>query len=409
TASKGTKLFRRALVVVQVALAFVLLIGSGLLLASFRRVLAVDPGFVSAHVLTGSVNPPSARYPDDTALRGLATRSLERIRQLPGVEAAGITTSLPFSGGSSSSVIVPEGYVPAPGESVISPNFIRASPGYLEAMGIALKRGRLFDDRDAFNAPGVIIVDERLAKRYWPNTDPIGHRMMLPSRPEDLVKPGPDATWLRVIGVVNTVRLMGLVDNGDERLGAYYVPYAQNPTRRVGFAVRTKGEPTQAAAAIRRVLADIDPAMPFYDVRTMPERINRSLGPRRTPMLLALAFGVVALLLAAIGIYGVLAYQVSLRSREIGIRIALGGAPAAILRLVLGEAVALVAIGLLTGGVGLLALRPVIVSQLFGVGPLDPVVIGSVVVLLATVAGIASFAPAQRAARIDPVVALTGR
>jgi predicted permease len=409
TAAKGTKLFRRVLVVAQVALAFVLLIGAGLLLASFRRVLAVDPGFTSAHVLSGKVNPPSVRYPDDNALRGLTARALERIRQLPGVETAGISTSLPFSGSNSSSVIVPEGYVPAPGESVISPNMIRVTPGYFEAMGIALRRGRLFDDRDAFGAPGVIIVDERLARKFWPNADPIGRRMLLPQRPEDLLKPGPDAAWLRVVGVVRTVRLQGLVDTGDERLGAYYLPFAQQPSRGIGFAVRTTGEPTQAVKSIRRVLGEIDPALPFYDVRTMPERIDRSLGPRRTPMLLSLAFGVVALLLAAIGIYGVLAYQVGLRSREIGIRMALGGDPASILRLVLGEAVALVAIGLVAGGAGVLALRPAIASQLFGVGPLDPVVIGSVVVLLAAVAGLASFAPAQHAARIDPVVALTGR
>jgi predicted permease len=409
TAARGTKLFRRVLVVAQVALAFVLLIGAGLLLASFRNVLAVDPGFTAEHVLSGKVNPPDVRYPDEAALRTFAARALEGIRQLPGVQSAGISSALPFGGNNSSSVIIPEGYVPAPGESVISPNLIRVTPGYAEALGIRLVRGRLFDDRDGFGAPGVIIVDERLARRFWPDADPIGRRVLLPRSPEDLIKPGPNALWLRVVGVVRRVRQQGLVDSVDERLGAYYLPFAQDPTPGIGFGVRTAGEPTQLVNGVRRVLAGIDPAMSFYDVKTMPERIDRSLGPRRTPMLLSLAFGIVALMLAAIGIYGVLAYQVGLRSREIGIRMALGGAPMAILRLVLGEAVVLVAVGLLVGGAGIFALRPVIASQLFGVGALDPIVIASVVGLLAAIAAVASFAPAQRAARIDPVVALSGK
>jgi predicted permease len=406
TAGRGARLFRRSMVVVQVALAFVLLIGAGLLLDSFRQLMAVDPGFRAANVLTAKINPPAVRYPDDNASRSLGARALEGIRRLPGVQAAGITTLLPFAGNNSSSVIVAEGYVPAPGESVISPNQIEASPGYFEAMGIPLKRGRLFTDADGPGAPGVIIVDERLARKFWPNADPIGRRMLKPDRPEDLAHPGPNAKWLRVVGVVQTVKLQGLGETTEERVGAYYTPFAQEPSTFITFAVKTTGEPGQAVAAIRRVIADVDPAMPLYDVRTMPERLERSLNPRRTPMLLSLAFGAAALLLAAIGIYGVLAYQVGLRSREIGIRMALGGDPASILRLVLREGLALVAVGLVAGGAGVFALKPVIASQLFGVGPLDPVVIGSVAALLVTVAGAAAFAPARRAARIDPISAL---
>jgi predicted permease len=409
TSARGARLFRRALVVAQVALAFVLLIGAGLLFASFRQLLAVDPGFKSAHVLTGRVNPPSVRYANDNAVRSFASRALDGIRQLPGVRAAGITSSLPFGGNNSSNVIVAEGYVPAPGESVISPNFVTATPGYFEVMGITLKQGRFFSNGDGAEAPGVIIVDERLARRFWPKRDPIGRRMMMPRRPEDLVHPGPDAIWLRVVGVVGTVRQQGLADSGKERLGTYYLPFAQAPDSGISFAVRTSGDPVQLTAAIRRLVASLDPALPFYDVRSMPERVARSLNPRRTPMLLALAFAAVALLLAAIGLYGVLAYQVGLRSREIGIRMALGGDPGSILRLVFGEGAALVAIGLLVGGAGALALRPVIASQLFGIGALDPFVVGAVVALLALVGGVASVAPARRASRIDPVVALNGR
>ena len=209
-----------------------------------------------------------------------------------------------------------------------------------------------------------------------------------------------------MVGVVQTVKLQGLGETADERVGAYYTSFAQEPANYIAFAVKTAGEPTQAVAAIRRVIAGLDPAVPLYDVRTMPERLDRSLNPRRTPMLLSLAFGATALLLAAIGVYGVLAYQVGLRSREIGIRMALGGDPGAILRLVLREGLALVAGGLVAGSVGVFALKPVIASQLFGVGPLDPAVIGSVAALLVAVAGTAALAPARRASRIDPVSAL---
>lgn len=406
TAGRGARLFRRGLVVAQVALAFVLLLGAGLLLTSFRQLLAVEPGFRPAHLLTGMVNPPRSRYADDAALRAYANRALDRVRQLPGVEAAGLSSSLPFGGDYSSSVVLPEGYVAKPGESVISPNRIGASPGYFEAMGIGLVRGRLFSRQDTADAPGVIIVDDRLARKFWPNTDPIGRRVLQPRSVEDLTRPGPTSRWLTVVGVVRTVKLTALADAGDERPGAYYLPFDQEPDAGIAFAVRTHGDPVHATGAVRRVLADIDPALSFHDVRSMADRVERSLTPRRTPMLLSLAFACAALLLAAVGLYGVLAYQVALRSREIGIRMALGSAPSAILRLVLLEGAALAGLGLLGGAAGIVALRPVISSQLFGVSALDPLVIAAVTALLGGVAVAACLGPARRAARVNPVVAL---
>jgi ABC-type antimicrobial peptide transport system permease subunit len=200
-----------------------------------------------------------------------------------------------------------------------------------------------------------------------------------------------------------------LVDGEEARLGAYYFPYAQTPADTVGFAIKTTGDPTLVVSAVRQALAGLDPELLFGDVTTLPERVARSLDPRRTPMLLSLGFGAVALLLATVGIYGVLAYQVSQRTREIGIRMALGSDAAGVLRLIVREGAWLVIIGLAAGLIGVLALRQIIVSQLYGVGPLDPFVLMTVSAVLALAALPACLVPARRAARVDPVVALGQR
>jgi predicted permease len=406
TAGRGARQLRRVLVVAEVALAFVLLVGGGLLLASFRQLLQVDPGFVAERVLTGRVAPLREKYPDDAALRAYTRRALEAVRALPGVASAGVSSFLPFSTDSSSSVIIAEGYVPAPGESIVSPNTLYVSPGYLETLRAPLKRGRFFTDADQAPAPAVIIVDEKLAQKFWPGADPLGRRMYLPENPEDVLKPGPSTVWLRVVGVVGTMKIRGLVEGEEARAGAYYLPYAQQPSRRLGFAVRASGDSAPIAAAVQRALVAVDPETPLTDVIALPDRIERSLNPRRAPMLMSLGFGGVALLLALIGIYGVLAYQVSQRTREIGIRMALGSDVRGILRLFLREGVALVLLGLAIGFAGAVAVRGFIASQLYGVGPLDARVIGLVAGLLLLAATLACLAPARRAARTDPLVAL---
>ena len=408
TAGRGARRTRRGLVVAQVALAFVLLIAAGLLLASFRQLLGVDPGFTADRVVTGRVSPLETRYPDDAALRSYVSRALERVRALPGVERVGVSSFLPFGWDSSSSVIVPEGYVMKPGESVVSPNRLHVSPGYLEALRVRLKRGRLFTESDADGAPGVIILDERLAARFWPGAEAVGRRILLPAGPEDIANPGPTANWLQVIGVVSAVKLKGLVEEGETaRAGAYYLSYAQSPTRNIGLAIRGSGDTVDVTASIQRALAEIDPELQLYDVFALQERVTRSLNPRRAPMLLSLAFGAVALLLASVGIYGVLAYQVGQRTREIGIRMALGSDAAGILRLILREGAVLVVLGLAGGFVTLLALRRVIASQLYGVGALDPTVILLVTAVLGLASLVACLAPARRAARVNPVEALS--
>jgi putative ABC transport system permease protein len=406
TSGRAARHVRRGLVAAQVALAFVLLAGAGLLLSSFQRLLRVDPGF-DAHVVTGRVGLLQSRYPDDDAVRSYTVRMLERVRSLPGVEAAGVSSFLPFSWDGNSSVILAEGYTMAPGESVVSPNQLYVSPGYLEAMKVPLKRGRYFTDADGPDAPRVVIVDEALAGRFWPNADPIGRRMYLPRRPEDIVKPGPDVTWLQVVGVVGNVKLKGLVEGEQARAGAYYQSFLQDPTGMVGFAVRSHGDLAAATSAVQRAVAEIDPEHQAYDVFSMSDRVEKSLTPRRAPMLLSTGFGLLALLLASIGLYGVLAYQVSLREREIGIRLALGSDASGILRLVLNEGLVLVAAGLAGGLAGAAALRGAIASQLYGVGALDPQVMLIAVAVLAVVSLVACLGPARRAARISPLAALS--
>jgi predicted permease len=407
TAGRGARAAQGGLVVSQVALAFLLLAGAGLLLESFRRLLGTDPGFVAQHVLTGRVSPLPVHYPDDAALRSYAGRALERVRALPGVEAAGISSYLPFSWDGSSSVIVPEGYTPTPGDSLVSPNQLYVTSGYLEAMRVPLKRGRFFTESDGAEAPRVVIVDEQLAAKYWPNADPLGRRVYFPRDPDDVAHPGPKVTWFQVVGVVGSVRLRGLVEGENARVGAYYIPYAQVPTRNLGFAVRSSTDTSSLTAAVQRALAQIDPELQLFDVFAMSERVERSLNPRRAPMILSLAFGAVALLLASVGLYGVLAYQVRQRTREIGVRMALGSEPRGIVRLVLREGSVLAALGLGIGLVGAVLLRGVIASQLYGVGPFNPRVMLAVAGVLSLASLVACLGPAWRASRVDPVVALS--
>jgi putative ABC transport system permease protein len=407
TSGRATRHMRRALVVSQVALAFVLLVGAGLLLASFQRLLRVDPGFTASGVITARIVPLSTRHRDETALRTYVNLALERIRALPGVEAAGITSYLPFSTDASSNVIIPEGRAMSPGESVVSPNTVIVTPGYLEALKVTLERGRLFTEADGPDAPRVVILDAQLAQRFWPNADPIGRRVYLPSSPQDVAKPGPNVTWLQVVGIVANVKMKGLVEGEQARVGAYYQPYAQSARRGLGLVVRSRADLTATTAAVQQALANIDPETKPFEVFSMSERVEKSLNPRRAPMLLSSGFGLLALLLASIGLYGVLAYQVTQRTREIGIRLALGADARGILRLVLIEGALLVGLGLAGGLVGALALRGVVAAQLYGIGALDPTVMVTAVVVLGVVSLAACLGPARRAARVSPLVALS--
>jgi predicted permease len=406
TSGRGARTLRRSLVVAQVAFAFVLLIGAGLLFASFRHILSVDPGFRPQGVLTASVTLPRARYTDAKARIAFHNEALRRIRVLPGVTSAGATDWVPLSGNHNDSVILAEGYQMQPGESVISPANADVTPGYFESMGVTLTRGRFFDQRDVTGAPPVLMIDEKLAQRFWPNQDPVGRRMYRPTDLNRLTSVTEKTIFLTVVGVIKDMKLHDLAED-NKTVGTYYYPMDQDASTVITFVLKTPGDPGSLTSSVRAVLQELDRELPVFDVRTMEDRLAQSLMTKRSPVLLSLGFGAVALLLSAIGIYGVLAYLVAQRKKEIGIRMALGSSTAAIFELVLREGLLLIGLGFAAGAAGAVALRRTLESQLFGVSASDPAVLAGVTGLLATVAIVACALPARRATRIDPIVALT--
>jgi predicted permease len=406
TAGRGTRLARRALVTAQVGFAFMLLIGAGLLLASFREILTIDPGFQAEGVLTGRISLPPTTYQKDDEIISFAERLLQRAAALPGVSAVGLGTAAPFTDSYSDSVIFAEGYVMPPGESVLSPARNVVTPGYFEALQIPVRRGRVIDRRDTPTSQRVIVIDEKLAAKFWPGQDPVGKRMFQPNSVEEAGRPGPNTRWLTVIGVVGEVRQRGLVSQ-TERFGAYYFPLTQSPSRNLTMVARTSADPLALAPGMRREVAALNPELPFYNVLTLRDRVEESVAGRRTAMMLAVGFGGIALMLATIGIYGVLAYQVTQRTREIGIRMALGSDARRVFALVLGEGAALLALGFLAGLGGAFAMRRAVQGELYGVDAMEPSVVGAVAAVLALVALAACALPARRAARIDPVIALS--
>jgi predicted permease len=404
TASRGTMILRSALVSSQVALAFVLMTGAGLMVRSFRTAVAVDPGFEPNGVLTAAVTLPRGRYPDADSWRRFTDDLLVGVRAVPGVVAAGVATEIPFSGELSSNPIFPEGWSPSPGESLISAVQTMAGPGYFDAMGIRLLEGRDFEDRDGAEQPNVVVIDEAVARRFWPGISPIGQRVIAG------VPPGaPNITEENhhtVVGVVEVVKQTDLT--ALQHVGAQYFSYRQRPFAQQTLVVRTARDATAVTAAIRGVITRLDSELALYDVLPMSERVTGSLLSRRAAMVLLEIFGGVALLLAVVGIYGVLAYAVAQRTREVGIRMAMGSSSNAIFRLILRQGLAVTGIGLALGATASFGLGGLIRSLLFGVTPTDSGVLAVVALLLALVASAACAIPAWRATKVDPVVALHG-
>jgi predicted permease len=405
TSGRRAQQARRLLAMAQVAIALVLLIGAGLLLASFRAVRLMDFGFQPGQVMTATLNLPGSVYNTPVARSAFADRALEGLRAIPGVSGAGATTTLPFSGNLSANVIMGEGHVREPGESLIAPMQVIATDGYLDAMRIQVVRGRGFEARDTAEAPRVAIIDERLAARFWPGQDAVGRRLYRPSDPSDLTRITPQTAYFTVVGVAREIVVMN-PSTDFTPVGAFYFPVAQVGPGSLVFTIRTTVASPTLAADIRRAIAALDPGLPVYRIQSMDTWIDNALVGRRAPMLLAAGFSGVALLLAAIGIYGVLAYGVAERRRELGVRMALGGSGGSVFRLVLRDGLTIVAAGITLGLIGAALVGQTMQSLLYGVGPMNPVVIGVVTVGLSLVAMVASGIPALRASRISPAVVL---
>jgi predicted permease len=387
---------RRLLVVSELALSVVLLIGAGLLIRSFARLQNVAPGFDARDVLTFDLTMTGRKYNDKQAVLNTYRQLWERLERLPGASASGGVTSLPLSQAFAWTPITVEGRVPLPGEKFLNADERLVGGHYFEAMGIPLRRGRFFTEQDDASKPRVVIVDEYMAGQLWPGQDPIGKRIHI----VELTSGDP---WQTVVGVVGRVKQDSL--DSDPRI-AYYLAQTQFPVRAMTVVLRSAGDPVGLVSAVKSELRNLDADLPMYYVRTMRQRVDESLARRRFSMMLLGVFASVALALAAIGIYGVMAYLVNQGAREIGIRMALGATQRDILSLVVRQGMTLALSGVGIGLAGAFLLTRLIRSLLFGVEPTDAVTFVGISVLLALVALLASYIPAQRAARIDPMMSL---
>jgi predicted permease len=410
TRSRAVRATWRSLIVAQMTCSFMLLMGSSLLWISLRNLLAVDPGFRTENVLTGVVSLPASRYVDDDAARMFLNRSLESIRRLPGIAAAGATTIVPMTGGYQSAVVVAEGYVAAPGELPVAGVRSVVTPGYFEAVGTPVVHGRFFDRREENPSSRSIVIDERLARRFWPDGNAVGRRLFSPMNATELATIDARTPWLTVIGVVRNAQLNGPL--GEQRLsgtsGTYYLPYAARPPRDFGFVIRTEGDPANVVHDVRTALGQIDRDLPLFDIRTVSERAELALTTRANTMRLAVLFAGIGVFLACLGLYGMLTYVVSQRTREIGVRLAVGSPPSGIIRLVLREGLALAMIGVAIGAAISVGFGRLMASQLYGVRPSDPWVLLAITTALAAIAVLACSLPARRAARIDVMRTLSG-
>jgi predicted permease len=398
TTTRSTHRLRHSLIVAQIALAFVLLANAGLLGLSFKKVLSVQPGFRPDSVITAWVGLPWKGYSDGATRIAFANRWLEALHTLPGVTAAGIGTTLPVVGELGNLAMLIDGRPPAPGEAARAHHLGAATGDYFTAFGIPLHEGRLINADDSQAEKPVCVVDDVFARHYWPDGTALGHRISIGT--EDA---GKDA--LTVVGVVGSVKQLGL--NETDPMGMLYYPLRKDsaPFRFVAV-VRTQQDPSSLAPSMRQELQRIDPALPLDDVKPMTVRIEETLLLPRSLMLLASIFAGIALLLAAIGVYGVLAYAIAQRKREIGVRLALGAMPIHILCQFLRLGATLLLIGTSLGLTGGWFMARAMTSLLFGISPGNPFVFAGTAALLGLVVLLASVLPARRASAVSVMEAL---
>ena len=387
---------RHALLIGQFALALVLVIAAGLLLQTFFRMLRADGGFNPSHALTFEISLPPARYPDQAKMVDLYSRALRRLQAVPGVQAAGIGETVPLGGSGESTALVIPNYHGSDQRHMPFANYTIVSPGYFAAAGTPLLRGRAFQDSDQADSPGVAIVNRSMAAKFWPGQDAIGKQVRVPI----------DHDPKTVIGIVADVKHLSLREDPGPEM---YVPYTQKPwpsMLTMQVVLRTQSTPAAIVESVRAALHSVDPDLPLAKLAALSTLVDASVTEPRFSMLLLGSFAALALLLASVGMYGVVSYSVAQRTQEIGIRMALGLPRGGVLRMLLGQAARLAGVGILVGLAAAAALTRLMAGFLYGIGAADPLTFAAVALTLTAVALLASYVPARRASKIDPVIAL---
>jgi putative ABC transport system permease protein len=406
--SRRQSRMRTSLVVAEVALSVMLLVGAGLLVRTFMHLQRVDLGFRPDNVLSFDVSLPASKYPAAPQAAAFFDQTIERLRGLGGVTAAGASEFLPLSGADSATPFFVDGRPkPAPGDEQKA-HYRSVTPGYFGAMGISLVRGRLLTDRDGAAGARVALVNETMARQYWAGRNPIGQRMAITLEALRFRPDGPPTLDIpsgmrEIVGIVGDVRHNSVQT---DPLPEVYMPFAQRPMRTMTVVLRTDADPLAVARDARHVVSAIDPDQPIANVNTVSALVSASIAQPRFNVLLLSAFAAVAMILAVVGVYGVMSYSVALRTREIGVRIALGGQASDIAGLIVRQGMRVALTGLAIGLVSALALGRVMTGLLFGVTATDPLTFAAAGVVLAAVALAACYLPARRAMRIDPVTAL---
>jgi putative ABC transport system permease protein len=392
-ATSGGTALRRALIVVEVSLSVVLLVSAGLLLRSFDRLRNVDPGIDSNQAVSFRTNVPGQRYDTDEKVASFYSSAVDRLRALPGIRAAGATARMALEGYAWTGDLFIDGRPDVWGRELRHKSI---TPGYFEAAGLPLLSGRDFDRSDTASGLPVAIVNDALVRRYFPDTTAIGQRIAF-------ARPGPNTRWRTIVGVVSDEKQDGLASG---TMPEVYDPHTQDGSNSMAFVVRTAGDPVARVAEFRQAIATIDPNVAIYDIKTLDEVVSGSLAEERFTTLLLGAFATIGLLIAAVGLYGIVAFTVSERTREIGVRLALGATRAGVLRMVVWQGLKLVSAGLALGVLASLATTRAVEGFLFQTAPSDPFVLAAVVGLLGIVGILASYAPAYRASRVDPAISL---
>lgn len=395
--TRASRRMRNVLVMVEIALSLILLVGAGLMGKSFMRLRSTDPGFNASNVLTMRFSLPPSKYPDARQYEQFSNNLIERVAGLPGVQSAAVSGGLPLGRGSETSYTI-EGRPPAPAGQQSMVVEYAVSSDYFRTMGIPLLKGRYFNEHDREGTGNVVIIDSRLAQKAFPGEEPIGRRLI----------PAGDTPY-EIVGVVGGVMHYGLDKEAKEQIYYPLAPLAQHSGPNLYLSVRTTSEPTALTSAVRRQFYELDKDQPVYDIKAMEERVSQSIAKSRFNTLLLGIFAGIALLLTVIGTYGVISYTVAQRTNEIGIRLALGAQPSHIKRMVLRQGLLLVFIGLAVGLVVAFAINQIMASLLYGVSTTDPIIFVGAAIFLTAVTLLASYVPAHRATRVDPIIALRGQ